>query len=512
MNDKKRVQTYQAISIFILTLILGLLALFHPTILSQFQRMQADPGDTRLCNYILEHTYQWLLQNPPHQQFWNIPFMYPAKNVTAYTDVFLGAAPFYWIWRGIGITPETSFQLFAILVSSINFLAVFLLLKRGLKQSSILASLGGFIFSFSASRAALLGHPQLLPHFYLPFAILGVLHGWSWGWFFLLSVAQFYAGFYLGWFNALFFGVFLGVGLALAESRKQILKRIQKEWKPICFWGLVGLLCLMPLGIHYMAVSGATEKRQFAVPTPPGLQSWFYLGGQSWLYFWQEFIRGFQVIADDEQRIGVGLLTLGLSIRGIWERRNHLWVKVMALSFLLIAVITTRYYREVYLWPWVSPLLPGSFAIRSLSRVGLLFLFPISIGICFFFEKRLKKKWVWVLAVICILEQGRNTASFEKEVWNQKVNQIANRIGPTCKSFLFVPRRGGPDDTGENHLNDLNAVWAAYRVGIPTLNGYSSIVPLGWGYQGMSAEEARNWRDRWLSSHGLDPRESCYLE
>ena len=35
----------------------GMLICFHPTILSGFKRMQADPGDTVLNHYILEHEW-----------------------------------------------------------------------------------------------------------------------------------------------------------------------------------------------------------------------------------------------------------------------------------------------------------------------------------------------------------------------------------------------------------------------------------------------------------------------
>src|SRR4051794_21035649 len=65
----------------------GLLMAHHPMILSGLAGMQTDRGDTRLINYILEHSYLWLRSAPGHEQFWSPPFYYPAPNVAAYSDV-----------------------------------------------------------------------------------------------------------------------------------------------------------------------------------------------------------------------------------------------------------------------------------------------------------------------------------------------------------------------------------------------------------------------------------------
>lgn len=210
----------------------GLLMAFYPTILSGFQQIQNDPGDSRLNNYILEHGFRWLTGDPGHASFWNPPFFYPQMNVGAYTDIHLGTAPIYGWWRVLGFHPDTSFQLWMLTVMSLNFLGAYLWLQRGLRPwvrlQPFAASAGAFVFAYASSRVAQIGHQQMLPHFYTIAALYALTRILSAapgnrsdattatgsrraaGWivvFFASVTLQLYAGFYLGWFLLLALGV-----------------------------------------------------------------------------------------------------------------------------------------------------------------------------------------------------------------------------------------------------------------------------------------------------------------
>ena len=111
---------HKNIIILILICLLGIIAVFHPTIFTGFSQIQTDPGDTRLNNYILEHTHSWLINSNNHESFWDPPFFFPNKNVLAYTDLLLGLYPYYFVLRVLGFLPDTSFQLLIILMSIMN--------------------------------------------------------------------------------------------------------------------------------------------------------------------------------------------------------------------------------------------------------------------------------------------------------------------------------------------------------------------------------------------------------
>ncbi len=84
----------------------GIIITFYPTIFSGFARLQANPEDGRVNNYILEHHWLWLNGILLHNSFWDLPFFYPTKNVLAYTDTLFSLAPFYWLWRAIGFVQQ----------------------------------------------------------------------------------------------------------------------------------------------------------------------------------------------------------------------------------------------------------------------------------------------------------------------------------------------------------------------------------------------------------------------
>src|SRR5690242_4830566 len=97
--------------------LVGILFAYYPTFSSSFRLMQNDPGDSLFNNYILEHGYRWVTQQPLHTAFWDAPFFFPERNVTAYSDILLGAAPIYWLWRVFNFLPDTAFQLWLIAVA-----------------------------------------------------------------------------------------------------------------------------------------------------------------------------------------------------------------------------------------------------------------------------------------------------------------------------------------------------------------------------------------------------------
>ena len=214
--------------VILLVLVLGISAFFHPMILSRFALVQTDPGDTRFNNYILEHSYQWILGNPLHKSFWDCPIFYPCTNATAFSDMLLGSAPIYWFWRILSFLPDTSFQLWMIAVGILNFLASFIFLRRGLGLSLIASAGGAYLFSFASMRGTQLNYPQLLPQFFTMIALFCICRmfahlpeqeiysnrrQWFWTAVFAAAVAcQALAGIYLGFF------LFLGLMIALAVS------------------------------------------------------------------------------------------------------------------------------------------------------------------------------------------------------------------------------------------------------------------------------------------------------
>jgi hypothetical protein len=153
----------------------GLMMAHHPMILSGLRRVQTDPIDTRLINYLLEHSYRWAIREPLHRSFWDPPFFYPTRNVAAYSDLLLSVAPLYWMTRGVGLPPDTAFQLWELILSALNFFAGYWLLRSGFSLGRAVCAAGAYVFAFAAHRVNELDHAQLLPHFFTVAVVLALL-------------------------------------------------------------------------------------------------------------------------------------------------------------------------------------------------------------------------------------------------------------------------------------------------------------------------------------------------
>ena len=106
--------------------------------------------NSRLINYLLEHSFLWLRGQAPHRAFWDIPFFYPARNTAGLSDTMLSIAPVYWAWRATGLRPDTAFQLYMLTISALNYAAGYALLRSGFRCGPIGSIAGAFLFAFAA--------------------------------------------------------------------------------------------------------------------------------------------------------------------------------------------------------------------------------------------------------------------------------------------------------------------------------------------------------------------------
>ena len=83
---------------------------------------------------------------------------YPAPNTAAYSDILLGVAPFYWLWRGLGAAPDTAFQLWVMTIASVNYAVAVVCCRRLLHVGWTAAAFGGFVFAYGSTRVAQLVH------------------------------------------------------------------------------------------------------------------------------------------------------------------------------------------------------------------------------------------------------------------------------------------------------------------------------------------------------------------
>ncbi|RYZ38292.1 MAG: hypothetical protein EOO71_24625 [Myxococcaceae bacterium] len=510
--------------------VLALLLAHHPVLLSGLRLVQGDEGDVRFNHYVLEHGWRFISGDALHARFWDPPMFHPEPNTAAYSDVLLGVAPFYWLWRLLGLGEDVSWQAWSLTMSALNYAAAVWLLMRGFGLRAGPAVVGAVLFTAGAPRINQLNHPQLTGQFFALLALGAVLvllrpetdrrRGVAWSALLVGAfVAQLYAGFYWGWF--LFFFLLLGllVGLAFADTRGVLLAALRRHLPALAGFGVVGLVVLAPLVLHARQAVGTVGLRDFSEVSPmvPRVWSWFYVGPQSWLYGWTHGFRRFQRLPLGwEHQLGMGFVTTVLAAMGLWQARARTAVRVL-LVMALATVLLVSYYRGG-LVPWwlVFKAVPGAAAIRALARIGVWMLIPASVGLALCLQRQVQQGRAALaagLGALCLLEQGLSISVYDRFESRADVDAVASRVGPECQSFLYAPTSGD----GAEWKYQLDGVWASVTRGVPTVNGYSGNAPRGWRltdarrYDEASAERVDRELASWRASRALPPGGVCVI-
>ena len=512
--------------LYLVCLAVGMWWAFYPTLLSGFRRMEVNTGDTRMLNFVLEYSYRWVgswLAFRPIS-LWDQPFFFPARNVGAYSEIFIGSAPIYWLLRVIQIEPDTAFQIWMIVVLLFDFASMALFLRRCLGFGPLASGIGAFLFAFGSPRLAQLGHQQLLPHFFTLFGLYGLFRFFEPRrmtarqgiyLFFLCLAAQLWAGFYLGWY--LFFALLVATtwALCLRRFRAPLLQHLSKHWTGIAAAGAMSMILVAPMAYHYLKAAREVGSRRFAdiVPMIPPLQSWAYLGGQSWLYSWLPRFETFRSISyEHEQHLGVGWVTLILAVVGfrLYQKRHGGWLTVVGLSALTILLVMTLYPGGFTPWKYLFRIVPGGTAIRAVARVALLMLIPLSIGLAYLIDTRKSLATATVIALICIGEQAQHIDAYDKIQLRTDVAAISAQVTKNCTAFYYSPFYGNSSrETPPQYELHIDAMWVALQTGVPTLNGYSGNAPKGWwdlwsnkAFDDLSKTHLREAIVRWSAKIG----------
>ncbi|HEX6533007.1 MAG TPA: hypothetical protein VF041_00335 [Gemmatimonadaceae bacterium] len=516
----------------------GMLVAFGPTLRSGLRLIQRDWGDTRLNNYILEHGWRWLAGVPGHERLWSPPVFYPAPNTFAYSDVLLSVAPPYWALRAAGVAPDTAFQLWELLMATLNYAVALLFLRRVVRTSVPAAALGAAVFAFAGMRIAQIQHPQLIPQFLVIGAVWGAARlcaadargsgergGTHAAWWIALLfgciVAQLYAAFYYAWFLALSLGIAAAWALASRATRAPLVATLRRHAGALATASALAALAAFPLAEHYLRAARQVGFRDFGTVLPflPRPASWVYLGVESRMYGWLAPYHPFASIPmGHEQRLGLGLVTSAVVVAGLWRGRARPLARLMALASITIVLVATLWPGEVTAWRIVYAVVPGASALRAISRIALMLLVPAAVGVALFADAIPARRPAGVLvlaatALAIALEQRQALVSYDKYVGRARVHAVAALVRPDCQAFLYAPT-GGREDPWWYHVD---AMWASMAAGVPTINGYSGNQPPWWSFYHNVAYDAEHARtithdlDAWARRWRLDRGRLCVV-
>jgi hypothetical protein len=490
-------------TVFIVTLWLVVLRSYGP----RWEFVPSDLADGRFNNYILEHFFKWVSGGVP--TYWSAPFFYPFKNVLTFSDTLLGAAPFYALFRWVGLDRETAFQAWYVLGFGLNYLAVIYVLSK-LDFHPLAASAGAIFFAFGLPILAQETHVQLLYRFGVPLACFSLTQffqeakiKWLIGAIFWL-VWQFYLSIYLGVFLSLLL-IVLGLLLpfstpalsfsqrltswprCLAQAWKQA-SRVEKILTGLALLGLGGLLLLL-LWPYYTGARHYGLFRPWSEVGKPQLEHYLTADGSR---FWTDLKSKFAAFspATTEQQLFPGmtiscLLILALVARFRSPNAPTLWLHLGATLTLMLLTLEFANGFSFYRLLWN---LPGLKSIRAVGRVQLVLMWPLALCAAWVLDEILRRaqgKLRW-LAILPVLLTGLLIAestffphvTYPKALGQARLAELRTQLPanlPDSPVLYFATQRS------EHYiLQELDAMLVAQELGYPTLNGYSGNVPPGY--------------------------------
>ncbi len=443
---------------------IGLLMVYHPTLASGFERMQMWPDDTVFNHLVMEHSWCWVSGPCSEDGYWNPPFAYPLPNIKATSDQLLSFAPPYWGLRAAGVNPWTSFSLWMMTMSLLNFVVGYLFQRRCFRVTVAGGAFGAFVFAFATPRTGQLNHQQLLPHVFLVLVVWAVARVFDHtastrrraAWLYVGAVslaAQLVGAAYNFEFICVALLLALLWALAFRRSRLLLWSTTRRLWVHALLAAALGGCLAAPALYHYLTAADAsmTWDQFMGRAGLPRLASWIHVGEHSWLYGWMSSHAPFADLPGRfEHVLGLGFVTTAVALIGLWMTRDRPGMRLLALVSITGVVLFTVYPGDVTVWPVLFKIIPGMDSIRMPLRIGMLLLIPAAVGLgCWL--SRPRQGWrrcalAAAVVVACCAEQAGTTGSFEVAPEYNKTVEIMNRLDPRAQAFVVFPSSGGRPD------------------------------------------------------------------
>jgi len=518
----------------------GFFVFFRWQIFSAFDLVFGDRGDARFVTFIHEHIYRWLHGGA---ELLSPPFFFDQTGTLGYSDAFLLDQLIYAPLRLFGADPLLAVSLIAVVLSSIAFLFLYLFLRR-LDVSIPLASLAALIFTFPNNLFLKSNHLQHFAVYYIPIIVycglvaVSDVHRRPFRAYLLAAFAAglygllFSTGYYMAWFFGL--GLLIYTPIAVCITWPAVRSWWSTRPTRVAGLGLVASLTfLAALSIFvtiYGPVLASGSARGFGeyliyAPTPVDLVN---VGRQNLV--WSGLIRSLHLIRDD--RLGNGEISVALTPvvqillalsavlafrRGFWPasdagRISRAFViagaSVCALFFLLTIKV-----HNFSLFHLLYAMVPGANAIRvgyrgmvvanlfAVTAIGLTFNRVIRSSLQ---EPRIllrlgKLGGLAALLSLSAVEQVNLVQATQLSRKFESAHMSAlGRAPPVCRSFYAAPQ-----PARALYEVQMDAMMLALAQYLPTINGYSGLLPPHWKLFDTNAPYYEQQAIRWALSRGI---------
>ncbi len=454
------------------------------------------PGseDTIFNSIILEHGYQWLGGLQP--SFWDAPFFHPAPNALAYSDSHLGNLPIFVLLRSfMPLFPAVGAWIISQLI--LNFSCCVWVMRRW-GFPAVAAAAGAYVFTFALPVTAQFGHIQLLPRFAGIIAAYFLKRFWdsyetsAFIGFIFFILWQFACSIYLGAMFTMLLLLYLATRIVM-EGKKQ-------SWRRLCYGRYYGDFIARLAALAVAAVfifrllqpyrqvwQLLDQTRPFSIMvfSPPQPLSFLLPNPDSPLYHWLWTINPLREMSAEHALFpGVAALVAVVVALSINKKSHHEYIAVTAATAaMLIFCIAIGPFG---LSTWCAEHLPGMNSLRSMSRVILVLLLPISLAVAAFvtrFEKNILPLGAFILLLFADTTTPAPSARVVPSEYLSSAVSLRKQLEQLepGSAFLYLPAT--PDISRQ-----LAAMRVAQELGLRTVNGYSGHNPPGWFPYGFEPE------------------------
>lgn len=449
-------------------------------------------------------------------------FFYPTRGSLGYNDGYLIFGLIYSIFRAAGMDQLLSSDFTNMTIKIAGFAGVFFLSSRFLSMPRWLAVLGASIFTLANNSYANAYHAQLFSIAFVPvFTILMFKLAESIRIGSLRSViccgigcTTFYSmwlltAFYMAWFSA-YFALFFIAALILQlnpQERQSWTVAARRSGLGLSIIALIGLFELLPFAHLYGRTAAETGMHPFSevLQYSPSLFDLFNLGPNNVIFgaldqrLSKQLGPGFPLSGEHVMGLSPVLILLAviglvLNVRTVSVVRRF-WISAAAaaaLSWLLMIHI-----GSFSVWSFFYHYLPGAKAVRVISRYEIFLTFPLvllameAIRQVILLEGRALSHR-YVIAGFCMLLSAFLVAEELNTSWPlgltrpEELERLALVPAPPqgCKAFYVTSTRSGPPlvpaSVDAIYSSNVDAMFIAESISLPTLNGMASFTPTGW--------------------------------
>jgi uncharacterized membrane protein YsdA (DUF1294 family) len=533
---------------------IGTWSLFSATFRSGFDLFPGPRSDTRLIAYLMEQWYQAL---SGRANLLSPGWFYPVKHTLGYTDVLLGLVPIYAPLRAVGIDLFTALALTVVVVTVLDYVLCFLLLRRILRLNLLASCAGAFFFAFNDPKVAQPDHIQIQALYFLPIAAGALIllfrdlpNVSQRRAFALLAVAalaldlELLTAYYDAWFFVFWTAILLALALALGRTRALLVSFARRYVWPVAGGVGVFVVGLVPFLLIYLPVlrDVGTQPYAAAVAYIPEPRSFLLAADQN--YIWQGLTTHLLGAHDPDygRRLNIGAVAtvgwLALSVLAlllVWRSRRaaageesrvdeRTALLVLALGILAVDVVLVLalQYHGHSPWKIVYHVVPGAKGLRAISRDVIVLALPMAMV----FAVAIHRLSAWVLrhppglarsglgavlllvlafAVVEQLNGNSYGVSYSIPAENAHLQRLAARLPTGCSAFYLALAPGHPHPLNRIQYQH-DAMFVSIIDHVPTLNGRSAIPPRDWLlYAIKSPDYERNVRD-WIQKQHIRGR------